>query len=75
MQDLYKLNLFGGSICKRLQFLKQKISFLYFLSENNHQFCSRVFVVFLLLLLALLLLLVAGGHEVVQPIELLLTEH
>ena len=74
MQDLYKLNLFGGSICKRLLFLKTE-DIISTLSENNHQFCSRVFVVLLLLLLALLLLLVAGGHEVVQPIELLLTEH
>ena len=32
-------------------------------------------MVLLLLLLALLLLLVASGHEVVQPVELLLTEH
>ena len=32
-------------------------------------------MVLLILLLALLLLLVAGGHEVVQPVELLLAEH
>ena len=58
MQDLYKLNLFGCSICKRLLFLKQKISFLHYLRiiTNSVPEFSWFFFFFFLLFFSFLLL-------------------